>query len=105
MVHTNENKMAKRLALYFAGVGYVLAVWYYASEFRPVPWTIVKAILGLGCPYCILSGADTAFGVNWEVVITAAPLNALICGIIGFLVGIAVRTIRRQRVSNGQGIS
>lgn len=82
--------MAKRWALYFGAVGYLLVIWYNGFAFAPLTWDFVRNLLYHSCPMC----ADN-MGAGWKpIVLIRAPINGLNYAAIGFLVG---KLIQRYR--------
>jgi hypothetical protein len=78
--------MAKKCAMLFAAVGYVLVIWNYSVAFAPVTWEPARHLLWYGCVACInVTGSHS--GVLRGAFLFVGPLNALIYAGVGFLLG------------------
>lgn len=84
----------RRLALYLAGTGYLVVVWYNAWGFAPLHWGLVTYALYKSCPMC----GDMMGTAWWNVIMVRAPVNAFLWGasgqVMSWLFGLAVRTSR-----------
>lgn len=85
--------MAKRLALYLGAVGYIVGLARYpAFTFLPIylgsPLTEFANRACIGCPNICPSPGLLA-------VILIAPIQAIIYGTVGFVIGKVIRRLRR----------
>jgi hypothetical protein len=87
--------MAKRFALAFAAVGYLVAVWYYFAAFAPVTWDPGRELLGYECVTCVnISGFRSSR--LWSALMFIGPANALVYGGAGYLLAVAIRKLNRN---------
>ena len=88
--------MAKRWALFFGSVGYLLPVWYYSVAFAPITGDVSRSILFHACLTC-----DHAIALHSALVrgafLLMGPINAAIYAAVGFLAGKLVLAIGRRR--------
>jgi hypothetical protein len=91
--------MAKCYAIAFGAVGYLIVVWYYATAFAPVTSSIGRTLLWRACVPC--GNVDAlGSGLPLGAVLLIGPLNALLYGVAGYLVG---RVVHRARRGGGSG--
>jgi hypothetical protein len=86
-----------RTSVGFAVVGYLVAIGLY---FAPTTWHFSSAMVIAICPpsyLTIISMTDPSFGA---VAVLLAPLNAGWYGIVGLVVGGAVKELRNRLARN-----
>ncbi len=86
--------MAKRSALVFGVVGYLVAIWYYTVAFAPLTWNFGRELLWFGCLSCLNITALPSARLRIAL-FELGPLNALIYAAIGFGVGKVAQKLRR----------
>jgi hypothetical protein len=82
--------LAAKIAVAFAAVGYLLPVGLYFSKWHPSP-----ALVFTICPPAVLAiTVDLSFT---SVAAILAPLNAVLYGVIGLLIGLGVEGIANRK--------
>lgn len=88
-----EINMARKWALVFGVVGYLLVLWRYVWFFAPVNSVRVAGYLEATCPVCYhvtaMRPGLTVMALTWF-----GPINALLFAIVAYLIA---RTIDRSR--------
>jgi len=79
-----------RVALTFAVLGYLIAVGLY---FAPASWHFRSSTVLTICPPIFLTMVSMTDPSLTTVVVILAPLNALLYGIAGFLIGLVVKGV------------
>lgn len=90
--------MAKKCALMFGIVGYLIVVWFNVASFRPLgeESTFVNVLLGL-CPGCVAIDL-VGGGIPWRATLVFyGPIQGLLYACIGFLLGKVVQELRENR--------
>lgn len=83
--------MTKRPLIYilgFATSGLLLAVWDIEFNFAPVPWDGARELLQLACFDWL---ATPPFRWIGHSLVFEGPMNASIYGVLGYVVGRALR--------------
>ncbi len=82
--------LAARIAVAFAAVGYLLPVCLYFSKWHPSP-----ALVFTICPPAVLAiTVDLSFT---SVAAILAPLNAVVYGVVGLLVGLGIQGVAKRK--------
>ena len=85
--------MARRFALYFGAVGYLLVIWYNGFAFAPVKSEFFASLLYACCPLC-----TDNMGAGLTIVTRRAPINAALYAIVGYVIGRIIQSFRRKSV-------
>jgi hypothetical protein len=90
------KRLALKIALAFAIVGYLVACGLY---FSPARWHPSPSLVFTLCPPAFLTiTVDPSFT---SVAVILGPLNAVIYGVVGLLIGLAVEEIRNWKSDRG----
>lgn len=89
------KKLTLKVALGFAVIGYLVAIGLYLAPGR---WHLSSALVFGLCPPAFLTiTVDPSFA---SVAILLAPLNALLYGTIGVIMGLIVGSAANQKGEN-----
>lgn len=94
------KKLPLKIAVAFAIAGYLVAVGLY---FVGGAWHLSPIHVLAICPASLLtmmSMTDPSFGAIAAIV---APLNALLYGVVGLLVGLGIGGIAKRKSDSGAG--
>lgn len=94
------KKLWLKLAILFAIVGYLvtIALYFVGSKWHPS----IPEVLAI-CPasaLTMISMTDPSFGAIAAIV---APLNAVVYGVVGLLVGLGIEGIAKRKSDGGAG--
>jgi hypothetical protein len=92
------KKLALKVTLGFAFVGYLVAIGFY---FAPATWHPSPTLALAICPanfLTMISMTDPSFGGIAAVI---GPLNAVLYGVVGLLTGVAVEGVRSRKSERG----
>ena len=94
----NSEGMKKSFALMLGGLAYAIVVWYYAYAFEPVTSVWGRKLLWYACISCAnVTGLQSSR--LWPALLFIGPVNALLFGLAGYLVGVFLTKLRRNRIS------
>lgn len=86
------KKLALKIAFGIAAIGYLVAMGIYLA---PAKWHLSDTLVIALCPPVLLTiTVDPSFT---SVAILLAPLNALLYGLVGILIGLAVEEVASER--------
>ena len=85
--------MAKRCAVIFGAIGYLLVLWRYCWAFAPVSSEQERQFLSLSCPVCLNVTAFRPGMVNVALLLFG-PANALLFAIAAYFLARGIIRVR-----------
>jgi len=86
--------VAKRCALVFAAVGYLIPVWYHTTFFYPAKG-VAATLLYKACLACINVTTSPAGHLRGALILEG-PINAILYGLAGYLVAKLIQKFRKR---------